>query len=321
MTTTWKALTNNARTTVVTGQLNNVTNPVTFTVADGSTFPASGAFWATVWDPTYTNPKDDPNMEIVLVASRSVNSFQSASRGQAGTSAVAHAGAPEVARLLIDQDLLAIQTAVNALEAGGGAGATGPAGPTGLSGPTGYGATGAAGPTGLQGPTGVQGPTGSGGGGSFSPDTDLPWAVDVDPYWPSATVGTWAAWPGTSALYGVDLVDASTFSNATHSPAQNDAVSYTVTLAAGTWSISLMTYNTATTGIVTINLDGSSVGTVDTYNVGTGSSAIGNAIATITGVTVSTTGLHTLQLKMASKNPSSGGYAGVLQKIHLQRTA
>ena len=127
MATSFKQVANNAKSTAVSGDLNNTTDPVTFSVqsGDGAKFPTPGnGFWVTVWDEsTYTDPGDDPNMEIMLVTSRSTDSM-TASRGQLGTSAVAHAGSPTVALLLVDQQIEDLQTAVNTLENASGGGQT-----------------------------------------------------------------------------------------------------------------------------------------------------------------------------------------------------
>lgn len=118
MATTFKKISNNAKSTVVDGDLNNTTDPVTFDVAggDGSKFPSSGSFWVTVWDSTtYVDPGDDPNMEILLCTSRSTDSL-TADRGEQGTSTVAHGGTPAVALLLTAQNMTDIHSAVNATE-------------------------------------------------------------------------------------------------------------------------------------------------------------------------------------------------------------
>src|SRR5690606_1367946 len=64
---------------------------------------------------TYADPSDDSNMEICLVTSRSTDSF-TMTRGQLGTSAVAHAGTPRIALLVVDQHFKDIHTAINAVE-------------------------------------------------------------------------------------------------------------------------------------------------------------------------------------------------------------
>lgn len=102
----FKQVNNNARST--TSGLNNTTDPVTFSVTagHGARFPQPGnGFWITAWDnATYTDPGDDPNMEIVLVTARSTDSL-TASRAQMGTVAVAHSGTIAVRLLIMDQTI------------------------------------------------------------------------------------------------------------------------------------------------------------------------------------------------------------------------
>lgn len=102
----FKQVNNNARST--TSGLNNTTDPVTFSVAagHGARFPQPGnGFWVTVWDATtYADPGDDANMEIMLVTARSTDSL-TATRGQLGTSAVAHSGTVAVRLLVVDQQV------------------------------------------------------------------------------------------------------------------------------------------------------------------------------------------------------------------------
>lgn len=109
---------NNAKST--TTGLNNTTDPATFSVGSGhgARFPQPGnGFWLTVWDHvTYTDPGDDPNMEIILVTARSTDSL-TANRGQLGTSAVAHAGTVATRLLVVDAQIEEIHTAVTELEA------------------------------------------------------------------------------------------------------------------------------------------------------------------------------------------------------------
>lgn len=97
----FKQVNNNARSTIT---VNDTTNPKTASVAagHGARFPAPGnGFWTTIWDSgTYSDPGDDPNMEIVLVTARSTDSL-TFNRGQLGTVAVAHGASAVAIRLLI----------------------------------------------------------------------------------------------------------------------------------------------------------------------------------------------------------------------------
>lgn len=142
--------------------------------------------------------------------------------------------------------------------------------------------------------------------GTFDPDY-LPWRIEVVPVAGMSvntgfTLGNigedqWADWGMLST-------------------AQNDEIGCDVVLAAGTWSIFLLHFRHTSTGIATVSLDGSSVGTIDTYG-----SSLASQVGSITGITVATTGKKALKLKGATKNGSSSGYALWISLIVLVRTA
>src|SRR4029077_6905393 len=92
--------------------------------------------------------------------------------------------------------------------------------------------------------------------GSFDPDNDLPWRIDINPML------------GMSVNTGFAVGVISEDEWADHgmlSTAQNDEIGCNVILAAGTWSVYLLFYRTTSQGIATVSLDGSSVGTIDSY--------------------------------------------------------
>lgn len=99
--------------------------------------------------------------------------------------------------------------------------------------------------------------------------------------------------------------------------AQNAEVNFDVMLAAGTWTINLIVFKAGDSGIYTVQLDGSSVGTLDGWQ----SPGVRKQILTLAGVAVATTAKKRLKLLMATKNASSSGYFGYVSFIHLQRTA
>jgi hypothetical protein len=102
------------------------------------------------------------------------------------------------------------------------------------------------------------------------------------------------------------------------SGAQNAEISWKVALEAGTWEFELIHGKGNNRGIYTVSLDGTSVGTIDGY---TASAGTFNDVSTITGISVATTSVKTLNLKMATKNASSSSYFGVINAIQLRRTA
>jgi len=92
---------NNCTGRVVSGQLNNTTNPVTFSIGASDLIDPAGVtlaapFTMPVWnDSLGQNPSSDPNMELLYVTSRTGTSL-TANRGAEGTTIVAHAGTPKV---------------------------------------------------------------------------------------------------------------------------------------------------------------------------------------------------------------------------------
>lgn len=158
-------------------------------------------------------------------------------------------------------------------------------------------------------------------------DDLLPWHVQLIPAisTPDATVGTWgigAVGPTALANHGVFYTvgsaansgSAPNFQNTTQ--AQNDAVAWDVVLAAGTWDCHFWVVKFSAGGIITLNQDGGSMGTVDTYAATTD-----NAKVSITGWSVATTGKKRMQILLATKNGSSSGYRALLHGIEFRRTA
>ena len=117
--TAFKQVDNNAKSHVAPNSWNNVTSPLTFSITngEGAKFPLPGnGFYVTIYDDsTYTDPGDDPKMEIGICTARTGDSLTVA-RNQLGTSAVSHSGSPAVKLLIVDQQLIDIQAAINTLE-------------------------------------------------------------------------------------------------------------------------------------------------------------------------------------------------------------
>lgn len=101
------------------------------------------------------------------------------------------------------------------------------------------------------------------------------------------------------------------------SGAQNDEVSWQVWMDVGTWKFSLVHNTGAILGIYSVRLDGVEQGTIDGY-AGAGAS---NVYSEVTGISVTTAGVKTLALRMATKNASSTQYYGLIQSIALIKTA
>lgn len=98
---------------------------------------------------------------------------------------------------------------------------------------------------------------------------------------------------------------------------QNDEVTFNAYLAAGTWTFHLLHVRDANRGIYTVSFDAVDVGTIDGYNA----SSFANAQGNITGISVATSGIVAIRLKMATKNASSSSYFGDVQLLQMERTA
>lgn len=134
------------------------------------------------------------------------------------------------------------------------------------------------------------------------------WHVDISPYIPTSIVaGSWSIVVGSSTSVQQYISDGN----------QNDEIQYKVFLQAGTYSFSIVSDKDVNRGIYTVSIDGTSVGTSDAYS----STRVYVAVLTLTGITVATSAVHTLDIKMATKNASSSGYYGTLSLFTFIRTA
>ena len=136
----------------------------------------------------------------------------------------------------------------------------------------------------------------------------LPWVINIDVYsnqkahlnWNTLTVRTQCIHNGYRSGSG----------------AQNNYVSWDVVLAAGTWTVSLLYWQNTDCGIVSVQFDGVTKGTIDCYGP-----ASDNYRADVPNINVPTTKKIELKLLMATKNVSSSNYHCGLQHVILIRTA
>lgn len=98
--------------------------------------------------------------------------------------------------------------------------------------------------------------------------------------------------------------------------AQNDSVTYDFACGAGTYEIELRHLRFGSRGIYTVKVDGVTVGAVDGYVAG---GAVIFTRSVLTGVAI-TAGQHTLTLAMLTKNASSSGYFGYVERAVLTQT-
>lgn len=124
----------------------------------------------------------------------------------------------------------------------------------------------------------------------------------------TVVAGTWQRYAASGYLAA---------NNNTGGSALNDAISYkNVGLQGGTYTFRLWYDSNNSFGKVHLLIDGVDVGSIDTYTAGAATAST-NTIASITVAT----GLHTIQLKAASKNASSSGYNIYIDAWQLVKTA
>lgn len=84
----------------------------------------------------------------------------------------------------------------------------------------------------------------------------------------------------------------------------NDAWKAYPFLERGVYHLRFTGEKTASSGILTVGLDGSTIGTIDWYNV----APVFNSVQSILSLSVATSGNHTLTGLMATKNGASAGF-------------
>ena len=135
----------------------------------------------------------------------------------------------------------------------------------------------------------------------------LPYSVFIAPSdIPSASSGTWTLSVQSTMLGGMKILGPNT---------QNSYIEWPVLVAAGTYRLTLVYPKNNDYGIVTVALDGATLGTIDEY----AASGSANSVTQISDIAI-TAGLHLLRFTMATKNASSGAYHGNIQAISLLRT-
>ncbi|NUN94557.1 MAG: hypothetical protein HUU16_00135 [Candidatus Omnitrophica bacterium] len=112
MATTFKSVANNAVGTLA-ADITSGAGAISLSAGQGSAFPSSGSFWVTL----FTNSVDD-GFEIVLVFTRSGDTFTSLVRGQQGTLASAWTTGTKVQLLWTKGSVDDIHTAINGIENG-----------------------------------------------------------------------------------------------------------------------------------------------------------------------------------------------------------
>jgi len=95
-----------------------------------------------------------------------------------------------------------------------------------------------------------------------------------------------------------------------------DNLSYKIPLVAGTYTLKFMYHAASDRPIVDIDIDGAEVASFDQYSA---SDVV--TTGTQTNITISSSGIKTLKVRVDGKNASSSGYTATLMMICLYRTA
>lgn len=141
------------------------------------------------------------------------------------------------------------------------------------------------------------------------------WLVQILP-WLGLHASSGGSWPDTAdGLVSGTMLDG--YATNLSGAANTDYVEWKVFLSAGTWKLEWVTRKQTFLAIQTVSLDGTSIGTFDAYN----GSNVYNVIASISGISVATTGSHLLRFAVPTRNASASGWGMYLGLISLARTA
>ncbi len=213
------------------------------------------------------------------------------------------------------QGLQGLQGLQGAQGAKGDTGDTGDPGAAGANGAPGAdGAPGAKGDKGDPGATGAKGDKGdTGDTGPAGSAAAYPPIVDINPI----------LRPSRSNLWDRVQINGNAWFNGYRSsfPSGTDAsyLEWDLPLQAGTWTIDVVYVKSHDAGILSLSLGGSALAPeIDAFRPAADGIDY-NLVATFTGVNVATTGIHSLRIRTASKNPLSDGHFGYLTWIRLVR--
>lgn len=120
--------------------------------------------------------------------------------------------------------------------------------------------------------------------------------------------GTWVVFVSTTKFLNGCFLSGGT---------NGDNVNFKVYLMAGTYTLNYFCFTNANVCISTVAIDGVDKASFDLYSVG----AVDNVIKTQAGITVSTSGIKTINVRANSKNVSSSGYQNNFAYMTFYRTA
>lgn len=135
-------------------------------------------------------------------------------------------------------------------------------------------------------------------GGNAHIEIDLPTAEVISGTW---SYGTGAGYTNYTQFFNI-------------SDSVGDEVKFSVYLDAGSYNLNLVHYKFTNLGIIQINVDGVSIGTVDMYSAG----YIQPALSQVS-LTVAAPKQCTISIKIIGKNPSSSLFYCVLHGMGIVR--
>jgi hypothetical protein len=129
--------------------------------------------------------------------------------------------------------------------------------------------------------------------------------VDICPFFATGNTN-WSTWQIANLMwFGYELYSTG---------AQNAARWWDIALEAGQWDLEIRCATFSAAGIISIQIDGVTVGTIDTYSASTV-----YGVKKITRITVPTSGVHQLKFLMATKNGSASAYYGDISALQLRQ--
>lgn len=121
--------------------------------------------------------------------------------------------------------------------------------------------------------------------------------------------GTWVFDTTTDYLYNCRGYNSSRV--------QNEELHYKCFLPAGTYTFRLLHTTYSNQGIVTLSVDGSDEGTIDTYSAG----VVNGVVSDVTSIVVASGKWLDVKMKMATKNGSASAYGLIFYHMSFIKTA
>ena len=143
--------------------------------------------------------------------------------------------------------------------------------------------------------------------------------------WGGAATGdghiTLLPWNASSSIQGNWVFSANAgqlfdFTYVVSGGSDGDSFAMQLTLSQGTYTLKTLNLTTSNAGIMDIDIEGTEVASFDLYSSG----SVFNILNTQQQISIATSGLKTLVVRIDGKNGSSSGYAGHITYITLFRT-